>query len=39
MQALIDRFVSETQAVVPLPNPNYKEGLDPFPNGPAIRSE
>ncbi len=39
MQALIERFVRETQAVVPVPNPNYSEGLDPFPNGPAIRSE
>ncbi len=36
---LIERFVSRTQAVIPVPNPSYKAGLDPFPNGAAIRSE
>ena len=39
LRTLIERFVARTQAVIPVPNPGYKEGLDPFPDGAAIRSE
>lgn len=35
LNALIDRFLSDTEAVVPIANPGYQAGLDPFPNGPA----
>ncbi len=35
LNALIEVFLSETDAVVPRPNPRYKEGLDPFPEGPS----
>ena len=36
---LIDRFLADTEAVVPQPNPRYRRGSDPFPNGPALRDE
>ena len=32
---MIDRFLKETEAVVPVANPDYEAGLDPFPDGPA----
>ncbi len=35
LNALIDRFLQETEAVVPTANPAYEPGLDPFPDGPA----
>lgn len=35
LQLLLQRFLEETEAVVPIPNPAYQAGLDPFPNGPA----
>ena len=39
LSTLLDRFLSETEAVVPRPNPRYRPGADPFPNGPALRDE
>ena len=39
LSALIDRFLSDTEAVVPKPNPRYRPGADPFPNGPALRDD
>ena len=39
LSALIDRFLSDTDAVVPKPNPQYRPGADPFPNGPALRDD
>ena len=39
LSALLDRFLSDTEAVVPRPNPQYRPGADPFPNGPALRDE
>ena len=35
LDSLIESFLEETEAVVPKPNPRYREGLDPFPDGPA----
>ena len=35
LNALIDGFLSDTEAVVPTANPRYQDGLDPFPDGPA----
>ncbi len=35
LAALIEGFLERTEAVVPMANPAYEEGLDPFPNGPA----
>ena len=32
---LIEGFLNDTEAVIPKPNPRYREGLDPFPDGPA----
>ena len=32
---LIDSFLAETEAVIPQPNPAYRNGLDPFPDGPS----
>ena len=39
LSALIDRFLSDTEAVVPTPNPRYRPGADPFPDGPALRDD
>ena len=39
LSALIDRFLADTEAVVPQPNPRYRPGADPFPNGPALRDD
>ena len=39
LSALIDRFLSDTEAVVPTPNPQYRPGADPFPNGPSLRDD
>ena len=39
LSTLLDRFLSETEAVVPRPNPRYRPGADPFPNGPALRDD
>ena len=39
LSALIDRFLSDTEAVVPRPNPRYRPGDDPFPDGPALRDD
>ncbi len=33
--ALIDDFLDDTDAAIPGPNPDYQEGLDPFPEGPT----
>ena len=35
MNAMIDRFLEQTEAVIPTANPEYEAGSDPFPNGPA----
>ncbi len=35
LDALIESFLTNTEAVIPEPNPRYQEGLDPFPDGPA----
>ena len=35
LNALIDSFLADTEAVIPKPNPRYQDGLDPFPDGPA----
>ena len=35
LDALIKSFLTDTEAVIPKPNPRYQEGLDPFPDGPA----
>ena len=35
LNALIEAFLRDTEAVLPQPNPAYREGLDPFPDGPA----
>ena len=39
LSALLDRFLADTEAVVPRPNPRYQPGTDPFPNGPALRDD
>lgn len=39
LSVLLDRFLADTEAVVPRPNPQYRPGADPFPNGPALRDE
>ena len=39
LRTLIEHFVARTEAVIPVPNPRYKKGLDPFPDGAAIRSQ
>ena len=39
LKALIERFLIDTEAVIPQPNPSYREGSDPFPNGPALRDD
>ena len=39
LSSLLDRFLSETEAVVPQPNPRYRPGADPFPDGPALRDD
>lgn len=39
LSALLDHFLAETEAVVPRPNPQYRPGADPFPNGPALRDD
>lgn len=35
LNRLIEAFLNDTAAVIPKPNPDYEEGLDPFPNGPT----
>lgn len=35
LNARIETFLEGTGAVVPTPNPRYRDGLDPFPDGPA----
>ena len=35
LNRLIEAFLEDTEAVIPMPNPSYQEGLDPFPNGPS----
>lgn len=35
LNRLIEAFLYDTAAVIPKPNPDYEEGLDPFPNGPT----
>lgn len=35
LNARIETFLEGTGAVVPTPNPRYRYGLDPFPDGPA----
>ena len=37
LSKLIDGFLADTDAVIPAPNPNYEQGLDPFPDGPVSR--
>ena len=37
LRRLIEEFLHDTDAVVPQPNPDYRIGLDPFPNGPGRR--
>ena len=39
LSALLDSFLEDTEAVVPRPNPRYRPGADPFPNGPALRDD
>lgn len=34
LSSLIEQFLLETEAVIPLANPRYQEGSDPFPDGP-----
>jgi arylsulfatase A-like enzyme len=33
LRRLIERFLEESGAAIPMPNPRYREGLDPFPDG------
>ena len=35
LDALIDAFLTDTDAVIPTANPAYQDGLDPFPDGPS----
>ena len=35
LDGLIEAFLRDTEAVLPVANPAYVEGLDPFPDGPA----
>ena len=39
LSALLDHFLTDTGAVVPQPNPRYRPGANPFPNGPALRDD
>ncbi len=35
LDRLLGAFLENTEAVMPRPNPEYRSGLDPFPDGPA----
>ena len=37
LRRLIDGFLADTDAVIPAPNPQYEDGLDPFPDGPVSK--